>query len=265
MEPISPKHITVTDPFWAPRIRTVADIVLPYQWQVLHDQVPGAPKSSCIANFQKAAHAIAAAKAGGSRPTYPTDKWYYDDKNSQEKAFMGWVFQDSDLYKWLEAAAYAIPYGNRAYLTEKSREAVEIIAAAQETDGYLDTLYSINGLQNRFTNLKDYHELYCFGHLAQAACARWTMQGERDLLDIACRAADCICRTFGRGKHPGYPGHPLAELALVQLYEVTGKADYLQTADFFIRTRAPDRCFLTGNEALTPTAATMFITRPTAR
>lgn len=164
MEPISPKHITVTDPFWAPRIRTVADIVLPYQWQVLHDQVPGAPKSSCIANFQKAAHAIAAAKAGCPRPTYPTDKWYYDDKNSQEKAFMGWVFQDSDLYKWLEAAAYAIPYGNRAYLTEKSREAVEIIAAAQETDGYLDTLYSINGLQNRFTNLKDYHELYCFGH-----------------------------------------------------------------------------------------------------
>lgn len=237
MEPISPKYITVTDPFWAPRIRTVADIVLPYQWQVLHDQVPGAPKSSCIANFQKAAHAIAAAKAGGPRPTYPTDKWYYDDKNSQEQAFMGWVFQDSDLYKWLEAAAYAIPYGNRAYLTEKSREAVEIIAAAQETDGYLDTLYSINGLQNRFTNLKDYHELYCFGHLAQAACARWTMQGERDLLDIACRAADCICRTFGRGKRPGYPGHPLAELALVQLYEVTGKADYLQTADFFIRTR----------------------------
>lgn len=177
MEPISPKHITVTDPFWAPRIRTVADIVLPYQWQVLHDQVPGAPKSSCIANFQKAAHAIAAAKAGCPRPTYPTDKWYYDDKNSQEKAFMGWVFQDSDLYKWLEAVAYAIPYGNRAYLTEKSREAVEIIAAAQETDGYLDTLYSINGLQNRFTNLKDYHELYCFGHLAQAACARWTMQG----------------------------------------------------------------------------------------
>lgn len=237
MEPISPKHITVTDPFWAPRIRTVADIVLPYQWQVLHDQVPGAPKSSCIANFQKAAHAIAAAKAGGPRPTYPTDKWYYNDKNSQEQAFMGWVFQDSDLYKWLEAAAYAIPYGNRAYLTEKSREAVEIIAAAQETDGYLDTLYSINGLQNRFTNLKDYHELYCFGHLAQAACARWTMQGERDLLDIACRAADCICRTFGKGKRPGYPGHPLAELALVQLYEVTGKADYLQTADFFIRTR----------------------------
>ena len=211
MEPISPKHITVTDPFWAPRIRTVADIVLPYQWQVLHDQVPGAPKSSCIANFQKAAHAIAAAKAGGPRPTYPTDKWYYDDKNSQENAFMGWVFQDSDLYKWLEAAAYAIPYGNRAYLTEKSREAVEIIAAAQEADGYLDTLYSINGLQNRFTNLKDYHELYCFGHLAQAACARWTMQGERDLLDIACRAADCICRTFGKGKRPGYPGHPLAE------------------------------------------------------
>ena len=237
MEPISPKHITVTDPFWAPRIRTVADIVLPYQWQVLHDQVPGAPKSSCIANFQRAAHAIAAAKAGGPRPTYPTDKWYYDNKNSQENAFMGWVFQDSDLYKWLEAAAYAIPYGNRAYLTEKSREAVEIIAAAQETDGYLDTLYSINGLQNRFTNLKDYHELYCFGHLAQAACARWTMQGERDLLDIACRAADCICRTFGKGKRPGYPGHPLAELALVQLYEVTGKADYLQTADFFIRTR----------------------------
>lgn len=178
---------------------------------------------------------------------------------------MGWVFQDSDLYKWLEAAAYAIPYGNRAYLTEKSREAVEIIAAAQETDGYLDTLYSINGLQNRFTNLKDYHELYCFGHLTQAACARWTMQGERDLLDIACRAADCICRTFGRGKRPGYPGHPLAELALVQLYEVTGKADYLQTADFFIRTRGTRPLFFDRNEALTPTAATIFITRHTAR
>lgn len=219
MEPISPKHITVTDPFWAPRIRTVADIILPYQWQVLHDQVPGAPKSSCIANFQKAARAIAAAKAGGPRPTYPTDKWYYDNKNSQEKAFMGWVFQDSDLYKWLEAAAYAIPYGNRAYLTEKSREAVEIIAAAQETDGYLDTLYSINGLQNRFTNLKDYHELYCFGHLAQAACARWTMQGERDLLDIACRAADCICRTFGRGKRPGYTGNRALQAACETLWQ----------------------------------------------
>lgn len=71
MEPISPKHITVTDPFWAPRIRTVADIVLPYQWQVLHDQVPGAPKSSCIANFQKAAHAIAAAKPVALGPPTP--------------------------------------------------------------------------------------------------------------------------------------------------------------------------------------------------
>lgn len=70
-------------------------------------------------------------KSRWPRPTYPTDKWYYDNKNSQENAFMGWVFQDSDLYKWLEAAAYAIPYGNRAYLTEKSREAVEIIAAAR--------------------------------------------------------------------------------------------------------------------------------------
>ena len=259
MEPISPKHITVTDPFWAPRIRTVADIVLPYQWQVLHDQVPGAPKSSCIANFQKAAHAIAAAKAGGSRPTYPTDKWYYDNKNSQENAFMGWVFQDSDLYKWLEAAAYAIPYGNRAYLTEKSREAAEIIAAAQETDGYLDTLYSINGLQNRFTNLKDYHELYCFGHLAQAACARWTMQGERDLLDIACRAADCICRTFGRGKRPGYPGH------WYNCMRSPARRTICKQPTFLSARGAPGRCFLTGNEALTPTAATIFITRPTAR
>ena len=217
-------NVTITSPFWKRRRDQIVEPAIPYQCGVTNYEidttVPDDPAGNQLADNKS--HAVANLKVAAGE---------LDDE------FHGMVFQDSDDYKWLEEAAYALAYHPDPELKALCDRTVDLIARAQQSDGYLDTLYSINGLQNRFTNLKDYHELYCFGHLAQAACARWAMQGERVLLDIACRAADCICRTFGRGMRPGYPGHPLAELALVQLIEVTGKVDYVQTADFFIRTR----------------------------
>lgn len=239
MEQIQVQNIQITDPFWVKKINLVSKVVLPYQWEALHDRIADAPQSSCIQNFIKAKNALNGRRTSVS-PTYPTDKWFYNEKNSPPAAFKGWVFQDSDLYKWIEAASYALANKSGSTdLTEKINKAIKLIADAQEPDGYLDTLYTINNPKNRFENLKDFHELYCFGHLAEAACAHYEATEDKRLLHIAQRFADLICKTFGGqpGKIHGYPGHELAEMALIRLYEITKKTAYLQTAEYFILAR----------------------------
>ncbi len=234
---IDSKRIKVNDPFWNEKIELVRREVIPYQCEALHDRIEGAEKSYAIENFIKAGKAAETIKSGGSLPVYPTDKWHYSDENAEENAFHGWVFQDSDVYKWLEAVGFSLLNKPDKELEEKADKVIDLVCKAQLENGYLDTLYIINNRENIFENLKDFHELYCFGHLAEAAVSYYNATGKRKLLDAACRFADLVCETFGEDKIKGYPGHEIAEMALVKLYDVTENQKYLDTAAFFINER----------------------------
>lgn len=211
------RNVVVDDPFWKRYVELVRGTVLPYQWDILNDRVEGAGPSCCIRNFR-----IAAGEIRGS--------------------FGGMVFQDSDVYKWIEAVAYSLCMCPDAKLEALADGAIDIICAAQQPDGYLNTYYIINGLEKRFTFLRDHHELYCLGHLIEAAVAYYRSTGKRKLLDAAIRFADCVCGIFGTGENqiPGYPGHEIIELALVKLYRLTGDKKYLRLAVFFIDRRGQE-------------------------
>jgi DUF1680 family protein len=202
------------DGFWGKRVEQVGEIIVPYQWQALNDKVPGAPRSHAMENFR-----IAAGLAKGE--------------------FYGFVFQDSDLYKWLEALSYCLMNQPDPELERLADEVIEVIAKAQQPDGYLNTYFTIKEPQNRWKNLRDNHELYCAGHLFEAAVANYQATGKHTLLDVARRFADHIAAMFGPepGKKSGYPGHPEIELALVKLYRLTGETRYLALAKFFIDER----------------------------
>ncbi len=234
---IALKNIRINDPFWNDVSELVRQEVIPYQYEALYDRVDGAEKSYCIENFVKASAVVSALKSGEEVPVYPVDKWQYTDDNCDENAFHGWVFQDSDAYKWLEAVGYSLSNHFDPELKKKADGIIDIICSAQLDNGYLDTLYIINDRSRVFTNLRDYHELYCFGHLAEGAVSYFNSTGDRRLLDAACRFADLICDTFGENKKRGYGGHEIAELALVKLYETTGEKKYLETAEFFVNER----------------------------
>ncbi len=208
------RRARVTGGFWADYQRLVLDRVIPYQWEALNDRVPGADKSGFVANFEIAA-------------------------GLREGAHYGCVFQDSDGAKWLEAVAYALTVRPDPALEQTADRLISLICAAQQPDGYLNTYYIINGLDKRFTNLRDHHELYCFGHMLEAAVAYYHATGKRALLDATIRYADCIDREIGpeAGKLHGYPGHEVAEMALIRLYEVTGDEKHLRLARYFIDQR----------------------------
>ena len=211
--------VTVKDGFWKNYMELVRCRMIPYEWEALNDRVEGAEPSYGMANFR------AAAAGGGT--------------------FRGRVFQDSDVYKWLEAVAYSLMWHPDAQMEATADEAIEIIAAAQQPDGYLDTYYILTGIEKRFTNVMDNHELYILGHMTEAAVAYYRATGKRKLLDTAIRYVDCADRNFGReeGKLRGYPGHEVAEMALVELYGVTGEERHLKLAQYFIDERGQKPLF----------------------
>ena len=231
------KKIKITDPFWLGETELVRKEVIPYQYEALHDRIDGADKSYAIENFVKAGRVVSALKNGEEVPVYLADKWCYDSNNAHPDAFHGWVFQDSDVYKWLEAVAFSLSNCPDAELEAKADRVIDLVCGAQLENGYLDTLYVINNRSEIFSNLKDFHELYCFGHLSEAAVAYYNATGKRKLLDAACRFADLICDTFGENKIKGYGGHEIAEMALVKLFDVTENKKYLDAAEFFINER----------------------------
>lgn len=231
------KNTKINDSFWSNIQNTVRNSVIPYQYLALNDQIDGAEKSYAIDNFKKAIKVVNDRKAGIKTPVYPTNEWHYTPNNSDKNAFLGWVFQDSDIYKWLEAVAYSLVTCPDKELEQKADDVIDLVCSAQLDNGYLDTLYIINNPENVFTNLRDFHELYCFGHLAEAAVAYYESTGKDKLLNATLRFADLICSTFGKGKKEGYGGHEIAELALMKLYRVTGENRYLETAEFFINAR----------------------------
>jgi DUF1680 family protein len=149
----------------------------------------------------------------------------------------GPVFMDSDVYKWLEAAAWEYAREPSEELLQAQREITAIVAAAQQPDGYLDSVVQLREGGRRYRDLVMSHELYCAGHLFQAAVAQVRCTGERGLLDVAVRLADHLVRTFGEDGLHDLDGHPEVEMALVELYRVTGDRDYLELARYFVDAR----------------------------
>jgi Uncharacterized protein conserved in bacteria len=211
------REARLTGGFWAGKIDVVARTMLPYQWQALNDEVPGAEPSHAVENFR-----IAAGEASGE--------------------FKGTVFQDSDVAKWIEAASYSLAHHPDAVLEARVDEAIRLIAAAQRPDGYVNTYFMVMAPDKRWTDLAWGHELYCAGHLIEAAVAHNASTGKTTLLDVARRYADCIDKAFGPepGKIRGVCGHPEVELALFRLWRATGETRYRDLAVFFVEERGRD-------------------------
>jgi hypothetical protein len=152
--------------------------------------------------------------------------------------FEGPLFIDSDAYKWLEAIAWEQGRLASKDLAAEQAEATALIAAAQQPDGYVNSYVQVvTGGAAQFTNLTWGHELYCAGHLIQAAVAQHRVTGDRELLEVAVRFADLLATTFGPGKRSELDGHPLIEMALVELYRETGATRYLELARHFVEAR----------------------------
>ena len=149
----------------------------------------------------------------------------------------GREFADSDVYKLLEAMAWAADSGADPALDTQIAALTETIARAQEADGYLNTAFGRPGQQPRYSDLEWGHELYCYGHLIQAGVAQARARGEGELAKTARRAADHVCATFGPGGTEGVCGHPEIETALVELARATGEQRYLDQAALFVARR----------------------------
>ena len=200
--------------------KLIKDEVIPYQYNILNDSVEGAEKSGVVSNFKNAAKVLKGEKADAD--------------------FYGMVFQDSDAAKWLEAAAYALENFPGRELEEQADGLIDIIASAQDEDGYLNTRFTISDKEKRWTNLLEAHELYCAGHMMEAACAYYEATGKDKLLKVMLKNVDCIYDRFITQKNPGCPGHPEVELALMKMYRATGEKKCLELAERFINERGQD-------------------------
>ncbi|RMI34718.1 glycoside hydrolase family 127 protein, partial [Streptomyces triticirhizae] len=149
--------------------------------------------------------------------------------------FQGQYYADSDVHKWLEAACWQLAEDpDDARLRERIDTVVTVLEAAQDEDGYLNSYFVGERAARRWSNIRDEHEMYCGGHLVQAAVAHFRATGERRLLEVAIRFAAHVWSVFGPGRRPGADGHPEYETALVELYRATGDAAYLEQALWFV-------------------------------
>ncbi len=200
--------------------RLVKETVLPYQYAVLCDEIEGAEKSHVRQNFINAGKALRGEDVGDG--------------------FYGMVFQDSDAAKWLEAVAYSLAAFPDKELEAEADELISLIAQAQDEDGYLNTYFTIKDREKRWTNLLEGHELYCAGHMMEAAVAYYEATGKDVLLNVMRKNAQCIYKHFVTEGAPGYAGHPEVELALMRMYSVTGEEYLAELAKHFIDVRGVD-------------------------
>jgi DUF1680 family protein len=197
--------VKITDAFWSARQETNRTASIPVSLDNLE-------KSGNLENFRLAAR-------------------------GETNGFRGPVFMDSDVYKAIEAASFSLATHPDPELEARLDSIIQLVTAAQQPDGYLDTYYIVKEPGCRWTNLRDCHELYCAGHLIEAAVAHYQATGKTNFLGVATRLADHIDSVFGPDKRLGYPGHPEIELALVKLWRVTGEQRYFNLARFFIENR----------------------------
>ncbi len=206
--------VIIQDRFWQKHTKLVEEVIIPYQWQIMNDLLPGIRSSHCLENFK-----IAAGRSAGR--------------------FYGAVFQDTDIAKWLEAVGYTLAAHRNEKLEELADDVIDLIAAAQQPDGYMDTYFIIEEPGMKWKNLCEGHELYTAGHMIEAAVAYYKGTGKRKFLDCVIKLADLICKTFGpeKDKIHGYPGHQEIELALVKLDDLTGQKKYMDMAKYFLDIR----------------------------
>src|SRR5688572_30361367 len=197
LTPLSFTQVELDDPFWAPRQVTNRTVSLPHMYQMLVE-------TGRIGAFD------------------------LDFERAVPSSIL-LIFGDSDPAKWLEAAAYALTKEDDPTLAAMMDEVADKIIAAQQPDGYLNTHFTVTQPEMRWKNLRDWHEMYCAGHLMEAAVAHHEATGDPKLLDALSRYADHIDALFGPepGKRRGYGGHPEIELALVRLYHATNNERYL--------------------------------------
>jgi len=160
----------------------------------------------------------------------------------------GPLYTDSDIYKWMEAVAFVLQSGDQPALRATVDRLTGEILAAQEPSGYLNTYYVDDRKDKRFTEMYRSHELYCLGHLLQAAIAYYRATGNRKLLDGGIRYVDYLIENFGPAKRPALTGHPEFEMALVELYRTTGERKYLDFAGYFLSGVERERLHLTGDQ-----------------
>ncbi len=203
--------------------KLIKDVVIPYQYDILRDRVEGAEKSHVYQNFVNAGKAL--------RGEDISDGFY------------GMVFQDSDAAKWLEAAAYSLSLFPDEELMRTADELIDIIQQAQDEDGYLNTYYTIKDRKKRWQNLLEGHEMYCSGHMMEAACAYYEATGKDKLLRVMLKNVEHIYQKFVVEGHEGYPGHPEIELALMKMYRLTGEEKCLKLAEHFVNVRGVDPYF----------------------
>ncbi|MCF0069528.1 glycoside hydrolase family 127 protein [Dyadobacter sp. CY261] len=205
IQPVRFSEVTITDHFWKPKQEKVATATL--NACIIQTE----EKSGRIRNFEKVAR-------------------------KQGEKHEGIYYDDSDVYKAIEAMAYSLKNRPDAALEKKADEWIDKIAAAQLPDGYLNTYYTLTDLNQRWTDMER-HEDYCAGHLIEAAVAYYNTTGKRKFLDVAIRLADHIDSTFRVANRPWVSGHQEIELALMKLYHQTKEDRYLKLADWFLEQR----------------------------
>ena len=204
IEQIDFSHVKINDNFWSPRLSKHVSATLP----VCIDQIEN--QTGRIRNFENAAKG--------------------------EGEHSGIFFDDSDVYKALEGMAYSLINNPDPELEKKADEWIDKFAAAQQPDGYINTFYTLTGLDKRWTNM-DKHEMYCAGHMIEAGVAYYQAAGKRKLLDVCIRMTDHMMGQFGPGKRHWVPGHEEIELALVKLYQTTQEQKYLDFAYWLLEER----------------------------
>ena len=214
------KALNVDDFFWNKYTGLVTKEIIPYQWKALNDEVADAEPSYCIDNFKVAA-------------------------GLKEGTFHGWVFQDTDLAKWLEAVAYSLSYEPNEVLEKLADDAIDLVGKAQQENGYINTHFSILHPGKQYCNLKEGHELYTTGHFIEAAIAYYEVTGKDKFLNIMKKNADLICEVFHTEKYKNaVPGHEEIELALMKLADVTGDDKYSDMAKDFVDRRGTEPNYL---------------------
>ncbi|MGM0487343.1 MAG: glycoside hydrolase family 127 protein [Planctomycetota bacterium] len=209
MSPVNFSDVTINSEFWSPRQETNRRVSIPHNLETCEE-------TGRIDNFRH---------ASGAEP---------------RDEFRGHIFHDSDVYKVLEGVAYSLHTHPDPELKARLDEIIDLIAGSQHEDGYLNTWFTVAKPEDRWTNLAHDHELYCAGHMFEAAVAHYRATGDREFLDVACRFADYIDSVFGEGKRHGIAGHPEIELALVKLWRATGEERYLNLARFFVEEHGND-------------------------
>ncbi|MBI5692609.1 MAG: glycoside hydrolase family 127 protein [Verrucomicrobia bacterium] len=209
LRPLPFEAVQWTNGFWAERYRQLVEVTLDESWRLLADPARG----HVLDNFRVAA-----------RP--------------EEGAFVGVAWQDEWLYKWLEAAASVWTSTRDPVLERRMDEAVALIAAAQEADGYLSTNITAKRAP-RFQRAQD-HELYNLGHLILAGVVHHRLTGKNNLLPVAVRAADYACRTVGVTVKPSFAHNPSILMGLVELYRLTGQRRYLECAQLIVDRRGAE-------------------------